>query len=150
MPVTVNTSDLTAIIRNIDVIKAQVLKEVGDLIIKEADKSLKARPTYGGKGKLVASLNKYFTRDTVEVISTLIYSDIQQYGGKIKITEKMRKFFWASYYSTKDVKWMRMALTTKTHITIPKQPYLAITELIKNFALQELRIKFDKYVTAKR
>lgn len=62
---------------------------------------------------------------TVSIGSNLVYSRIQQEGGKITITPKMRKFFWAKYSETKNPVWKAMALK-KGFIRIPARPYLNI------------------------
>lgn len=51
---------------------------------------------------------------------TVPYAAIHEYGGtvRVRITPKMRKFFWAQYYQTNVAKWRNMALTTKTELTI--------------------------------
>lgn len=146
MPITVDLKDLSKIVDNMESVKTKALNAIGDFMISEADRKLKARPGYNGKGKLVASLKKHFTRDAVEVISELLYADIQNTGGRVKITPKMRSFFWASYYRTKNVKWKHLAITTKTYVTIPKMPYLEITDLVKQFAYKELESEFNKIV----
>jgi len=56
------------------------------------------------------------------------YAAIHEFGGEISIpvTAKMRSFFWAMFYDTKDEKWKFMALTKKTvfKIDMPKRSYI--------------------------
>ena len=56
------------------------------------------------------------------------YAQIHNEGGtmNIKITEKSRKFFWAMFYHTNEVKWKWMALTKKDslQVTIPKRQFI--------------------------
>lgn len=66
------------------------------------------------------------TTNTITIGSALPYSKIQQEGGKITITPKMRKFFWAKFKETKNPQWKGLALTKKTTINIPARPYLVI------------------------
>jgi len=82
----------------------------------------------------------------VGIISAMPYSQILNDGGKIPITPRMRRFFWAMYYqemgrvlysvkkksmtkasvkhNTDAEIWKNMALTKKTHIEIEARPFL--------------------------
>ena len=55
---------------------------------------------------------------------TAKYAEIHNQGGTIRITEGMRKFFWAQYYETKDSYWKNMALHKGSSITIPKREFI--------------------------
>lgn len=68
------------------------------------------------------------TTSTIAIGSNLPYSKIQQEGGKIPITPKMRKFFWAKFKETKNVKWKYLALKKGSTINIPSRKYLSIPE----------------------
>ena len=74
-----------------------------------------------GKLRNSIRIKKIDTR-LVEVISDMPYSTIQNDGGTIIITEKMKKFFWAKYKKTGSPKWKAMALSTK--INIPKRQFM--------------------------
>lgn len=67
-------------------------------------------------------------KSSVSIGSALPYSRIQQEGGQIHITPKMRKYFWAKFKETSNPKWKALALTKKDSITIPARKYLAIPE----------------------
>ena len=58
----------------------------------------------------------------------LSYAAIHNEGGTItiKVTEKMRKYFWAMYYRTQDSRYKWMALTEKETLTIhiPKRQFI--------------------------
>ena len=64
------------------------------------------------------------------------YAAIHQFGGTLKptipISLKMRKFFWAKYYETRQENWKAFALTKKIEmkfvIQIPARPYITLTE----------------------
>lgn len=59
--------------------------------------------------------------------STVPGAAIHEFGGSIKITARMRRFFWAKYYEASGFErlfWQRMALTKKQFINIPKRAYL--------------------------
>ena len=62
----------------------------------------------------------------IHIQSDMKYSKIHNEGGTIRITEKMRKFFWAKYYETRDESWKYMALTKKSVIAIPKRQFMGI------------------------
>lgn len=76
-------------------------------------------------GELKRSIHTISKSPTEIVIgSDLPYASIHNDGGTIRVTDKMRKFFWAKFYSTGDGAWKGMALTKKTHITIPQRQYI--------------------------
>jgi len=79
----------------------------------------------------------------IHIQSDTAYSAIHNYGGKIKITDKMRKFFWAKYYSTRKDMWKGLALTKKTHITIPKRTYMGWNDELRN-KIEDVIIKVIK------
>lgn len=51
------------------------------------------------------------------------YAQIQNDGGQIAITAKMRRFFWAMYQETKQPRYKHMALA-KGSINIPKRQFM--------------------------
>jgi len=68
----------------------------------------------------------------IHIQSDTPYSAIHNYGGKIKITDKMRKFFWSQFYKTNNNSWKYMALTKRSHINIPERQFMGINnEIIK-------------------
>lgn len=71
------------------------------------------------------------------------YAAIHNTGGKIPITPKMRRFFWAKYKETQDTFWRNMALTKKTHINIPKRQFIgdskALETTIERMIIKELK-----------
>lgn len=81
------------------------------------------------------------TQVTVGVDPSIKYAEIQNNGGQIPITNKMRRFFWAMYYKNgggqekgKSVKattlneaaafWKNLALTKKTHLDFKPRPFI--------------------------
>lgn len=56
--------------------------------------------------------------------SRVPYAAIHEFGGSIRITPRMRRFFWARFMETEDRLWKALALTKKTHIHIPERSYL--------------------------
>jgi phage gpG-like protein len=93
----------------------------------------------------------------------LPYAEIQNFGGQIKITPQMRRFFWAMYYKfgggQKTAKgkpkkisdtaqfYMNMALTKEQFITIPARQFIGdsrvLEQKIMNYVASELN-KFFK------
>lgn len=146
------------ITNNYDYILKKTLISVGDLIISEANRAFRERKFNNinwestvleskSTGKLVNSLKQYLSKDSIEIISDLLYSKIHNEGGKIKVTEKMKRFFWSRYYSTKNEFWKNAALTKKKEIVIPKRMYLDITNDIIKFSEQELIKNFNKLIS---
>ncbi len=81
------------------------------------------------------------TQAIVGVDPSIKYAEIQNNGGQIPITNKMRRFFWAMYYKNgggkevgKSVRattlngaaefWKNLALTKKTHIEVTARPFI--------------------------
>lgn len=73
---------------------------------------------------------KSATIDEVEISAGegLPYAEIQNNGGTItvRVTKRMRKYFWAMYYKTGQSKYKFMALTNKEQfkIHIPKRQFI--------------------------
>lgn len=86
-------------------------------------------------GKLQRDLRYRKSVKAVNIISDLPYSVIQNDGGTIPVSAKMRSFFWYMFKKTKDEFWMRMALSKQ--ITIPARPFIYDTP--------ELPARLDKY-----
>lgn len=71
------------------------------------------------------------------------YAKIHNEGGKILITPKMRRFFWAKYKETGKDYWKGLALTKKTHIDIPQRKFIgeskALEKTLDRMLIAELR-----------
>lgn len=59
----------------------------------------------------------------MEFGTSVEYAAIHEFGGLIRVTPRMRKFFWARWFETKDPFWKHMALF-KDQIRMPARPYL--------------------------
>lgn len=68
----------------------------------------------------------------VRVSSDEAYAQIQNDGGSVPVTTRMRKFFWAMYKQTDDEFWKGMALTKKAYITIKPRPVIYDTPELGN------------------
>ena len=134
--------DLSAfdeVIRNLDNVISDSVDAVGKHIIDKAKESFRTKsfenevwkgtlfPTRS-TGNLANSLTQNkIGKTTVQITSSLPYGNIQNYGGKIRITDKMRKFFWAKFKSTGDSRWKGLALSRKQFIKIPKRTFIGDT-----------------------
>lgn len=82
-----------------------------------------------GKGRM-QRVTVTFTGTAIEYTKIVFvpYAAIQHYGGTIRmrVTSRMRRFFWAKFMETGDEKWRAMALSKKTHfeIKIKARPYI--------------------------
>ena len=71
---------------------------------------------------------KSLTDYSVVVGSDLQYAAIHNDGGVIKVTDKMKRFFWSRYKSTGSEKWRRLALSKR--VTMPKRTFLGPSEVM--------------------
>ena len=97
---------------------------------------VKAEPGVGSlmlrTGALRQSLRYAATATGVSITSDTRYASIHNEGGiinrQLRITDKMRRFFWAKWMQTKDPKWRAMAGTKKTalsqRIAIPRRQFV--------------------------
>jgi phage gpG-like protein len=114
------------------------------------------------RGRLRDSVRRSVVGNVAHIKSNEPYSEIHNEGGQIPITPKMRRFFWAMYYqatkgmtrtkkgslskSAANLKlsqtaqiWRNLALTKKTHFTMPPRPFM--------YHSIELMGKIDRYIT---
>lgn len=56
------------------------------------------------------------------------YAKIHNEGGRIVITDKMRSYFWAQYYKTKDEYWKNLATHKGNSIDIPKRQMIGVDD----------------------
>lgn len=73
------------------------------------------------------------------------YANIHNDGGTIKITRKMKHFFWYMYFKTKDEFWKNLALK-KGDITIPQRKFIGestdLEKEIDEFIISKLKTVF--------
>lgn len=78
--------------------------------------------------------------DSFTVISDMEYSHAHNEGEIIKISPKMRNYFWAMYNKTKKEEWKWLALTKNSTITIPKRQFMGesqtLNEMIENYTIE--------------
>ena len=130
-------------------IQKDIKKDIGPKVIQKAyGKSYtielrKSIKPFSKSGKLKRSFRTIFKRDIVEIRSNLPYAAIQDLGGRIRITEKMRKKMWALYYETKNSMYKAIALTKKKFITMPKKDYSDVDwRKVYNRTMKRLRKNF--------
>lgn len=61
-------------------------------------------------GAMRRSTQGQVSGDGVRFSSSLPYTTLHNEGGKITVTAKMKRYFWAQFMKTKDEAWRRMAL----------------------------------------
>ena len=84
----------------------------------------------------------------------LSYAAIHNEGGTItvKVTEKMRKYFWAMYYKTQNSRYKWMALTEKETLTIhiPKRQFIGesytLDKQLEKLIIEEI-LQAEKHLT---
>lgn len=90
---------------------------------------------FSKSGKLLASWKfELFSETKSSVYSNAVYARIQDQGGKIKITNKMRNFAWYMFKKTGNKMWKAIAITKKSHIQMPSKGYSQVNlNIIKKF-----------------
>ncbi len=105
---------------------------------------VKAEPGVGSlmlrTGALRQSIRYSPTPTGVSVTSDTPYASIHNEGGvisrQVRITEKMRRFFWAKWVQTKDPRWRAAALTKKAAISqtirVPRRQFVGDHPVMRN------------------
>lgn len=78
-------------------------------------------------GRLRRGIKKMKVTRNIVVVgvgSEIKYAQIQNDGGQIPVTPKMRKYFWAMYKQTGEEYYKSLALTKKKHLDIPARKYI--------------------------
>lgn len=119
-------------------------------------------------GNLVDSI-KIISRSSNSVnvgirASEIPYAELHQEGGKIPITDKMRKFFWAQYYQHASSAgrsrgkrsvptnqeagfWKAMALKKRNStITIPKRQFMDVTPDLEKAILRTIQTEMNHII----
>jgi phage gpG-like protein len=66
------------------------------------------------------------------------YAKIHNEGGRIKVTDKMRAYFWAMHRRSRDPFFKALALTKKSDLDIPKRQFLGMTKALDEEIEQEI------------
>lgn len=96
----------------------------------------RGRKILSKRGNLKRALKKFRAdrnKVIVGVAADVKYAAIQNDGGQIRITPKMRRYFWAMFKQTKEEYWRGLALTKKEFIVIPQRQFIGDSKaLVKN------------------
>lgn len=82
-------------------------------------------PLLSRERNLMNAVQHRYTPYKATVFNDLEYADIHNEGGRIQVTERMRKFFWAKYYETKSemYKWLVLK-PIGSFVTIPQRQFI--------------------------
>jgi len=76
-------------------------------------------------GNLMRSINyKRMGNMKVSIFSDAPYAQLHNEGGKVKITKKMRSFFWYKHKATGLAFWKYLALTKGDYLSFPKRQFM--------------------------
>jgi phage gpG-like protein len=92
------------------------------------------------------------TSKSIRIVNDAPYAAIHNEGGRItiRITPKMRKYFWYMYYKTKQDKYKAMALTKKTAflMNIPQRQFMGHSKVMMNqmdvWFLKQIQTRFKQ------
>jgi len=122
---------IKTILKNFDTVN----KSVEDFVLDDIKKNIENKSFDGkhwldtymkssGSGSLANNMKAYTIGNTTHITNNLSYAKIQNEGGKIRVTDKMKSYFWYMYKKTQNEKWKRMAIMKKQFIVIPARPFL--------------------------
>lgn len=121
----------SGLMKAVQYLRGQIDKNLASGKFRISSPSKDAYSKGGGGGGLRGSLATAIMEmrgNLVGVVGTnLKYAKIQERGGNIPITQKMKSFFWAKYKETGLVRWKYMALTKNGIINIPAHWYMSTT-----------------------
>lgn len=97
-------------------------------------------------GDLRRSVQSRSDASSITFFSTSPYAAIHNEGGEIKVTAKMKRFFWAKYYESKNEFWRAMALMKvgKT-IKIPKRQFLGMAPEVEKTVTGIIEDNLEEY-----
>jgi phage gpG-like protein len=107
-------------------------------------KEQKGKPILHGSGELEESIDYRIESGKVIIFSDKEYAEIMNEGGKIPVTDKMRKFMWAMYYETDDEFYKKFALTKKKTITIPKRQFMGFSDKLNSIIEKQIDNRVDE------
>lgn len=87
----------------------------------------KGRAILVKSGKLRRAIKPLKITEKIVVVGIgehIPYAALHNSGGKIKVTPKMRRFFWAKYRETQDEYYKNLALTQKQYLIMPKRQFI--------------------------
>jgi phage gpG-like protein len=127
----------------------------------KSGKSKEKKATFGkgaySKRKILTGATKQLGRSIrykaderkVVIYSDLEYSKIHNEGGKITVTKKMKKYFWAMYMNTNDEQYKMLALMKEGKvIKMPKRQFIGshrvVDDMVKKTIEESINNIFKK------
>lgn len=97
-------------------------------------------------GDLRKSIRSRSDESSITFYSDLAYAGIHNEGGEIKVTARMKRFFWHKYYEIKDEFWKAMALMKvgKT-IKIPRRQFLGMAPEVETEVRKIIEANLTQY-----
>lgn len=125
-------------------LKADILNDMRVDLSEEFDRNFERKAFFSNKWKprahnyprgsllMVSSALRRSIKGGAETLengvrfsSAVPYASIHNEGGKITVTAKMKRYFWAKFMQTKDESWRRMALMKVGKvITMPERRFI--------------------------
>lgn len=97
-----------------------------------------------GTGQLRRSIRKEVNGNKIVFLSHLPYAEIHNEGGEIVVTEKMKRFFWYKYASTKLLAYKYMAMMkTGSKIVIPQRQFVGYHRALDKVVEREAQAFVD-------
>lgn len=139
---------------------SKALKTIGIELKEEFDKNFENKSFFGKKwppsdnglvktGDLRKSLRVQTSNSSVSIISDVEYADIHNEGGKIQVTEKMKKFFWAKYKETKSEKYKALALKkVGSYIIIPERRFVGDAPEVKQIVEDVITEQLNDFISS--
>lgn len=137
----------------------KVMKIIGVDVREEFDKNFERKGFFGkpwkrsehgliDTGDLRKSLGVETTDTTATIYSDVEYAEIHNEGGRIKVTEKMRKYFWARYAERKEERWKAMALKkVGSYIEIPERRFVGDAPEVRKTVEDVLAEELEEWLT---
>lgn len=137
----------------------KVMKAIGVELKDEFDRNFERKGFFGKKwkksehgmvdtGDLRKSLKVEATDTTVTIYSDTEYAEIHNEGGKIKVTAKMKKYFWARYAERKEEKWKAMALKREgSEIEIPERRFVGDAPEVRKAVEDVMKEEIEDWLT---
>ncbi|MBQ0113459.1 MAG: phage virion morphogenesis protein [Bacteroidales bacterium] len=139
---------------------SKALKTIGIELKEEFDKNFENKSFFGKKwppsdnglvktGDLRKSLRVQTSNSSVSIISDVEYADIHNEGGKIQVTDKMKKFFWAKYKETKSEKYKALALKkVGSFIIIPERRFVGDAPEVKKIVEDVITEQLNDFISS--
>lgn len=139
---------------------SKALKTIGVELKEEFDKNFENKSFFGKKwppsdnglvktGDLRKSLRVQTSNSSVSIISDVEYADIHNEGGKIQVTDKMKKFFWAKYKETKSEKYKALALKkVGSYIIIPERRFVGDAPEVKQIVEDVITEQLNDFISS--